>query len=871
MASFLNPVLSFSNGIGELLGGSNYSSIGNLLNLQMDMLENISLKLDVLKESLDFIIENQKIIEEELKATPSKTVSELYKKDIEGLFIILKEKMAAYIIENEMGTITKEKTSLIFDEILRELQLSRARVMIIGGYVNIPLIAMCLHFELLCMVFANQPKSYIQVVLNSYKGWLESLIGKGSELYESLEVEREDAKEFKANLASFYTFNKCKVTEVRNYEAFVPGSSLGKQGPAAGEIFPIMTHARFYDIYFKKFNYKIINDWSDEERMMCSRLIDSGLIEGYEIYSALDVDYASVVDLPVFTFNENSSKNGTAAPKNISLEFVFSGSWNDLINTIDKDLVTADNNNPKILENALIEVQKLKSNGEFILCYASFLQTANDALNAIKIVSHNIAKFNELTALNFYTDYDEIQKLNNRRIDIWATFVNEKINKIEDEESRRRLLAINEKMQQLKNSELYILEQYDQAQREFEDTLPGELWDEISAILEPIRKEIERGIKNTGKEAEIFGQNLSKNLEKGVQDLGKQLERDTQNLGEAISVSVTFVDDQIKSYGKTLSNAEKRLLEGKIIDAVWHLSTDSFKSTDDDLAKSVQNSSLLNTIASAAAAIYGGPAGAAAYAAWYTYKQTNDLALALKTGIISGLTSYATQGINATDGSILQTDELIKRSLATSAIGAVAIAASGGDERAIIDGFLKGTALSLASNYYKSYTAADIEGRAPTQDPVLKLKLDYLGNNNDDYFILRDLEGKSFLKAAFDTKKGEYTFILNDGVETMTLQQLGRNVSVVGIATSSAEGFQVFTETAIPMRLLAGVPYMNDMAYFHDIWCDEMIKAGIPLGTVGVGITIMPAIALTVAGSPTPLLAQIQEAAIKNKEELEKA
>ncbi|MBL7882581.1 MAG: hypothetical protein JNL69_00820 [Bacteroidia bacterium] len=186
MTSLLTPVLGFSNGLGGLFGNNdgNYGGIANLLNIQMDMLENISSKLDVIKESLDLIIKNQEAIEKKLDATPSKTVLELYQKDIEGLFIILKEKVAAYIVENEKGAITAEKTSLIFDEILRELQLARARVMG-NSYINIPLVATCLHFEILLMVFANQPKSYIQIVLNSYKNWFEKVSNNKSELFKN--------------------------------------------------------------------------------------------------------------------------------------------------------------------------------------------------------------------------------------------------------------------------------------------------------------------------------------------------------------------------------------------------------------------------------------------------------------------------------------------------------------------------------------------------------------------------------------------------------------------------------------------------------------------------------------------------------------
>jgi len=863
MASLLRPVLGFSNDIGGLLGNDNdnFGAIGNLLNIQMDMLENMSSKLDKIKESLDLIIENQEAIEKKLNATPSKTVLELYQKDIEGLFILLKEKVSAYIVENESGTITAERISLIFDEILRELQLARAKVMG-SGYINIPLVATCLHFEVLLMVFANQPKSYIRVVLNSYKNWFEKVSNKKGELYVSYDQAKGNALLIKSVIYNLYTYNKTKFSESRKHTISVYGSQLGKKGAAEGELFDIEITSVFYDMCFKKFKYKIGNSWNDEEMKMIIGLIDRQLIERDEVYPELEVDYSSITEIPVYTFNKEVTKNGTVAPTQISLDFFINESWEELMNTPDKDKITDAENKPRLFENAKTEIDKLNSNGELLLMYAAFVKSAYDSLNAIEKISENLDTFDDTKAISFFTEYDTIQELNNNRIEIWQAFINEKIEKMADDEKKKKLLEINTRMQQLKNSEKDIIAAYDKAQKEFEDNLSKDLWDEIAKILEPIGKEIEKGIQNVGKEAEIFGQNLGKNLEKGIQDIGKQLERDAQNLGEGISASVTFVEDQVKAYGKMLSNAGKRLLEGKIVDAVWHSYTDMLKYSDENFAKAVQNSSLLNSIASSVCTIYGGPAGAAAYAAWYTYKLTKDLSLALKTGLIAGLTSYYTKEINGTEGLAVPKDEVLKKALATSAIGAIAIGASGGDEKAILEGFLKGAALSIASNKYKELTLEEIEGRAPTEGPVLKL-----GRIDDKYLIMRNNEGNSLFTTVFDENSGEYLVIPNAKLELLTLRELGRNVSIVGVGSVSDAGLQLFSkyETGVLMQGLAKLPYMNDMALFHDQWCDTLGN----LNDFETMITILPATILTVGGSPTPLLTQIQELAIQNKEKIE--
>ena len=56
------------------------------------------------------------------------------------------------------------------------------------------------------------------------------------------------------------------------------------------------------------------------------------------------------------------------------------------------------------------------------------------------------------------------------------------------------------------------------------------------------------------------------------------------------------------------------------------------------------------------------------------------------------------------------------------------------------------------------------------------------------------------------------------------------------------------------MRAVAMMPYMNDMAYFHDQWAAVAQMEGFQ-----VQATIVPATVLTVTGSDSPLLTQTTE------------
>ena len=351
-------------------------------------------------------------------------------------------------------------------------------------------------------------------------------------------------------------------------------------------------------------------------------------------------------------------------------------------------------------------------------------------------------------------------------------------------------------------------------------------------------KTAEKAVQDAGKTAEKAVQDTGKTVEKAFHDTVKETERAGKNVNDlAISVG-HFLENQTQSLGETLSDAEKRVREGKLIDAIWHLATDPVKHTEDNVAEALIESSLLNNIATAAASIYGGPKGAAAYAAWYTYKQTGDLELALKSGIIAGATA---QGISMVNG--MPSDEIIKKTLASASIGGAAVAASGGDEKAIIEAFVKGGALSAARNKYKEMTKQEIEGRAPTKSAVAKLD----PKVKHQYSILLDKEGNPILDS--------------NNNEQINITSMPREISHVGIATNAANTSLVSgAETSTSMQLLAKLPYLNDMAYYHDQWA-----AIAQMGGVEIVATIVPATILTVTGSDIPIINQATEENIESK------
>ena len=152
----------------------------------------------------------------------------------------------------------------------------------------------------------------------------------------------------------------------------------------------------------------------------------------------------------------------------------------------------------------------------------------------------------------------------------------------------------------------------------------------ICDAAESVKNEAKQFVDNTLQEANRAAEHI-------IEEAGRGLE----NLEEAAHAIGKFAERQLDSAGERLSDAERRVREGKVIDAIWHFNTDGFRDTEENAALAAQESSLLNTVGQVAATAYGRPGGAAAYAAWYTYKETGDAELAIRVGIITGATSAA--------------------------------------------------------------------------------------------------------------------------------------------------------------------------------------------------------------------------------------
>lgn len=353
-------------------------------------------------------------------------------------------------------------------------------------------------------------------------------------------------------------------------------------------------------------------------------------------------------------------------------------------------------------------------------------------------------------------------------------------------------------------------------------------------------KTLEKAAHDTGHTLEKAGQDTGKTLEKAAQDTVAETGRGVKNVEEAGTAIFRFAGRQIEGWGDTLADGEKRVREGKVVDALWHLGTDPLRKTEENAAKAAQESSLVNTVGQVAATAYGGPGGAAAYAAWFTYKQTGDADMALRVGIITGATSAALGSAGKMPSNTAA--ELAKKTIVAGAIGGMAVAASGGSAENVRDGFIRAGGMVLVQDGYKRVTTHELDPKA---------------SRGDAYCMASVGESCSPPKEAYLRDEAGNIKYDKGGKPLVDIRKTDPARPHVG--NWAAKGQANWNhETGPFMTGVSKVPGMNAMSVFHDQWAVSW-----DMNAIASGATIAPAVVLTYVGTGAPVYDLIQRTNVR--------
>lgn len=208
-----------------------------------------------------------------------------------------------------------------------------------------------------------------------------------------------------------------------------------------------------------------------------------------------------------------------------------------------------------------------------------------------------------------------------------------------------------------------------------------------------------------------------------------------------------------------------------------------------------------------------------------------------------------------TKHAIFDATAVTKKAVVAGAIGGLAVAASGGDKKALRDGFLYSGGAVLVRGIYETTTWHRIDGRASEGEPYAMQSFPEgeapqgenaappeLAPPRDAY--VRDAAGKIKVDA-----RG------NPLVDVRNTKAIRPHVGT----WFKAGNVGITSEGSIPMIAVSKIPGMNAMALFHDQFCAYFHTGA--LTTVG---TIPPAVLFTYIGTGTQTYDLIQKTAVKN-------
>jgi len=281
----------------------------------------------------------------------------------------------------------------------------------------------------------------------------------------------------------------------------------------------------------------------------------------------------------------------------------------------------------------------------------------------------------------------------------------------------------------------------------------------------------------------------------------------------------------------------------KVIDGLWEYAISPYKSTEKNAGAAVRESPLLNTVGQVASSVYGGPAGAAAYAAWSTYNLTGDPKLALRAGVIIGGTSYVMQGVAKMP---VSTDsEIVRKAAVAGAIGGLAVAAAHGTSKDIKDGSLKSAAMILIQVGYQKFTDTPLDAEKLT---ATRGGYCMMSSGADcsppDYVLVKDDSGK---------------VLYGDPTQFHPGDQVA-NYVVLQVDKDTTSGFKYWVSEQSPVMSAVGrVPPWNAMALAHDKLVIEY-----NLSAPASVATIPPAVVITYAGTGASVYSSIQSAVVNS-------
>lgn len=817
-------VARLSDQFTGLFGDNGTSGLVDLLHWQMQLLQNIGAKLDAIKQELDLIVDVLLTLDAKVDALPARTALYLYRADLQGRMLDIDELIDALREESQAGSrVSTERLVEFVGRAYVEFRSARNRLFYLkpdvpqdGDMLVIPIVALCMHYEFICLAVTSAPASLRRVTRASYADYFRKWLAGPAGIEQQFNLALAAQRQLTATLKNQQLYNVCTKTTRAGAE---PGT------PA-------------YNTYFTRLQRfaRVFQPKADDADVRLARgLVARGLLTDEDLPATVTVLPVGKVKTYYFTVADGRQSDDQRAELEQIVTLDDGSSINRPLRSLMHENPCSTHPETTVPQGEDVSASLLahEGGGRQLICLASIAEVARTSIGLVETMDRTGTEPDPVSP--FGADMRYLFDLLGERTAAWQRLLTAAAAKADGERSDK-LTAISTQWQALQRDAERIMAEYAAAEERVRAAASADLLEQAGQLLRPLAQAAQDVLTSIEAAHRRVLHDIEWNLRKAVADAADEAARAAVNIEVAVAATFDFIEAEQGNLLGSLDKAAKAVRQGEIVDAVWAVTLGRAGQTQDNLSAAVLQSSLLKDIAMSAASIYGGPYGAAAFTAWYTYRATGgDLEAALRAGVIAGLSA---SGLEIAKG--IPYTELTRRTLATAVVGAAAVAAAGGSEQDIIRGFLTGTAFTLANAYYASTVQRDMDGRVATAPAINKFdpKLQTY------YGVFSDQDGNPvFFK---DKVTGEW-------YKQIDTNRLPARIVQVGIASHEALGSianALVAETAIPMQALAyGIPMMNAMAAFHDRMCAVLAIDNSAL----TAITIIPAAILTVSASEAPL------------------
>lgn len=221
--------------------------------------------------------------------------------------------------------------------------------------------------------------------------------------------------------------------------------------------------------------------------------------------------------------------------------------------------------------------------------------------------------------------------------------------------------------------------------------------------------ELRKAQGNVEREVRRSAEDIERESRKGAGNIGREAKKVQRGVEEAAVAVYRHSLRELENAKDVATDAERRVREGKVVDALWHLALDPARKSSDSAGQAAMESEVLRVVGNVAASVYGGPAGQAAYAAWLAYYQSGgNLEAAIRVGLIAAVTSSVSQSVGQqlrATPDVPGISDNIKRAAMNGALSGVSVAANGGSPADIQKAFMSTAFSALVQDGYRELEA----------------------------------------------------------------------------------------------------------------------------------------------------------------------